>query len=432
MTRHFTSFLKSAAGVLGNTTNTHHNRQDQPSPQASSGGGSLAIVNTRSSYNPIHTTSSTYTNPSENLPPTPSMRAVDEVPDLEGDAPSLFGGMGITNYRGVDTGPVAVPVAVPGMGSLVRQQGMVLGQGLVVGRQRAFTIPRKPLPAKEAGECEERGDSGRGYEEYGVRGRGLIRQGMDHADGESVDLGHREQMEGGQGFEEVGSEPGEFLEQEQVETAEERGARLERERIERAARDLNHENPLRSHPIHPMTIVTGAAPTTSSIYSENSNSLRSHTFRRSYTAPINGFNFAAMGGVGVGPLGDVTGINSMGTMERGSAAQRYNSSNATSGSRSGSFLRRASISWRGMGFGRSSSGGISTAGVARTGVAEVSGPVEVVGTVSERPATVYSETEDMMHEMMTAEAERRRSHRQSLILPKFDWEDEFLGGENTN
>ncbi|RAL67271.1 hypothetical protein DID88_008035 [Monilinia fructigena] len=429
MARHFTSFLKSAASVLGNTTNTHHNRQEQPSPLSSSGGGSLAIVNTQSSYNPLHTTSSTYTNPSENLPPAPSMPVVDEVPDVEVYAPSLFGGMGITNYRGVDTGPVAVPVAVPGMGSLVRQQGMVLSQGLVVGRQRAFTIPRKPLPAKEAG---ERGDFGRGYEVYGTRGRALVRQGMDLDDGESVDLDHRGQMEGEQGFEEVGSGQGEFLEQEQVETTEERAARLERERTERAARDLNHENPLRSHPVHPTTIVTGTAPNTSSIYSENSNSLHSREFRRSYTAPINGFNFAAMGGVGVGPLGDITGINSMGTIERGSAAQRYNSSNAAAGSRSGSFLRRASISWKAMGFGRSSSGGVSAAGVAESGVAVVSGPVGVVATVTERPATVYSETEDMMHEMMTAETERRRSHRQSLILPKFDWEDEFLGGESTS
>lgn len=235
MTHHFKSFLKSAAGVLGNTTNTHHNRQDQPSPQSSAGGGPLALVTTRSSYNPLQTTSSTYTNPSENLPPTPTLRVVDEVPDLEDDAPGLFGGMGITNYRGVDTGPVAVPVAVPGMGSLVRQQGMVLGQGIVVGRQRAFTIPRKPLPGREA---EDRGDLGRGYEEYEVRGRALVRQGRDQGDGESLDLGHREQVEGEQGFEEIDSEQGVFLEQEQVETSEDRAARLERERSERAARDL--------------------------------------------------------------------------------------------------------------------------------------------------------------------------------------------------
>ncbi|QSZ36008.1 hypothetical protein DSL72_007132 [Monilinia vaccinii-corymbosi] len=424
MTLHFTSFLKSAADVLGNATKAHHNRQNQLASQSSANGSALASVHPRSSYNPLQTTSSTHTNPSENLPPTPKIRAVDEVPDLEIDAPNLFGGTGITNYRGVDTGPVAVPVAVPGMGSLVRQQGMVLGQGIVLGRQRAFTIPRKPLPAKEAREREEGGDFEREYEDVEVRGRALVREERGQEHGGSVEFGRGERFKGGQGFEHQDfTQGGKFQEQEPVESIGERFARLERERSERAVRDLNHENPLRSHPIHPTTITTGMAPTTSSIYSNNSNSLRSRAFRRSYTVPINGFNFAAMGGVGAGPCGavhDLHGMHGMGTMERGSAAQRYASSTAAPGSRTGSFLRRASIGWRGIGFSRSNSGGLGATGVADADA----------DAVMERPGTVDSESEAMIHEIMSAEAERRRSHRQSMILPKFEWEDEFLGGRN--
>lgn len=221
---HLTPFFKSAAGaangVLENAINSHRNRRQQrdqiqqspakqtrsshtqqtstaeevPASHQNASSTALTKVTTKTSkasktsgtsYNPLVSTSSTYTNPSENIPPTPNLRAVDEFEfpgegmsptvglsdrglfgDLRGNGvvngqspvqqgmcttpttvirtlTSSLGPVGVTNYRGVDTGPVAIPVAVPGMGSATIPQPRT-----VAGRERSFTIPRKPVPTR--------------------------------------------------------------------------------------------------------------------------------------------------------------------------------------------------------------------------------------------------------------------------------------------
>lgn len=253
MSHHFSSFLKSAAGVLHprQTQNGYQNRGNLPSPslQIPTASGSSAAVGTpltestsRSSYNPLHTTSSTYTNPSENLPPTPNLQAVDEISDLETDdsdqgpafvTGSLFANTGVVNYRGVDSGPVALPVAVPGMGSIIKK---------VAGRERGFTIPRKPVSEVEGlrGRRHSRSASLESVSQNSMFGNGF----HERERSELVDSDGGEQVTGVED-----SEEGEYVQDPEgggeqpetvaiVETAEERKERLEREKAERASRDL--------------------------------------------------------------------------------------------------------------------------------------------------------------------------------------------------
>lgn len=252
MSHHFSSFLKSAAGVLHprQTQNGYQNRGNLPSPslQIPTASGLSAAVDTpltestsRSSYNPLHTTSSTYTNPSENLPPTPNLRAVDEISDLETDdsdqgpafvTGSLFANTGVVNYRGVDSGPVALPVAVPGMGSIIKK---------VAGRQRGFTVPRKPVSGVQVlrgrrYSCSPSFES--------VSQDNMFENGFyERERAEIVDSDGGDQVTGVED-----SEGGEYVQDPEggeqpeivaiVETAEERKERLEREKAERASRDL--------------------------------------------------------------------------------------------------------------------------------------------------------------------------------------------------
>ncbi|TGO67887.1 hypothetical protein BOTNAR_0034g00470 [Botryotinia narcissicola] len=513
------------------------------------------------SYNPLVTTSSTYTNPSENLPPTPNLRAVEvrrfgdgvgvgagggiaAVGDDGGDDSAegsaegstiqseeispvdglgMFGaipgsgigsggsggsggvactgrnatmthersehpgsinmqtpivtasGSRVHNYRGVDHGAVAIPRSGSGSGvNTPRLNAAGLGNSAVnmQGRERAFTIPRKPVLMTIVV-----GDTGlevvpyeRSIEDIGTGACIVNRQ-------ECIDW--KDQFEvrgrGRDGNKEAGESEDESQNEEEFgESEEERKERLEKERKEREKQDLLHENPLLSHPIEPTTIATGTPPTVSPAYiASTSLSSKRRGFRRSWTAPINGFNFASLGGIGVmgfgnnnqnpathGGLGDAGMGMGMGIDQRGTARDRYSGNSSEGmgmgiGSRRGSFLRRASVSFKGMGLGmqgflRSASGGGGGSGAFAAGNAAGTGAAERmgmsmdhtregggVGAENERPVTMQSEYrgvggytgDDAMalarERVVEAETQRRRSHRQSMVLPKFEWEEEF-------
>ncbi|TGO81248.1 hypothetical protein BPOR_1249g00010 [Botrytis porri] len=266
------------------------------------------------SYNPLVTTSSTYTNPSENLPPTPNLKAVDEVGRFadvvaggagaggigggegstesaagstseeispvdglgmfgprpgSGSAAASAGSIGVTahertehpgsinmptptvtasgsrvhNYRGMDHGPVAIPGSGSRSGSgsgftTPRLSAVGLGTqgGITHGRERAFTIPRKPVPMTiRAGDAGlEVVPYGRAIEDIGTGACIVNRQ-------ECMDW--KDQFEGPgrvQGGEEGNNEGegGEGEEEEVGESEEERKERLEKERKEREKMDL--------------------------------------------------------------------------------------------------------------------------------------------------------------------------------------------------
>ncbi|KAM0146043.1 hypothetical protein ACHAQE_010943 [Botrytis cinerea] len=492
------------------------------------------------SYNPLMTTSSTYTNPSENLPPTPNLRAVDELgrfadtfakvgvgaigdEDSGGeesgggsasqsqsqgdeispvDGLSMFGpsaglvvgfggavtherserqgsinmqtptatasGSRVHTYRGVDHGPVAIPGSGSASGSAsgfntprliaagISTTGLGTSGVSTQRRERAFTIPRKPVPMTivVGNTGFEVVPYGRPIEEISTGACIVNRQ-------ECMDW--KEEF-GGQ-VEDEGEDEGGEEEEVAGENEEERKERLEKERKEREKRDLLHENPLLSHPIEPTTIATGTPPTVSPIYivATSLNSKR-RGFRRSWTAPINGFNFTSLGGIGVmgfgntnqdasmhGGLGDAGMGMAMG--QRGSARDRYSGNSSEGigmGPRRGSFLRRASVSFKGMGMGmqeflRSASGGGSSV---FAGAGAVAGPGGMDHTGEgrnsgiERPATMQSEYRGVggyagdeamsiaRERIAEAETQRRRSHRESMILPKFEWEEEFTSADD--
>ncbi|KAF7911954.1 hypothetical protein BELL_0612g00040 [Botrytis elliptica] len=511
------------------------------------------------SYNPLVTTSSTYTNPSENLPPTPNLRAVEvgRFGDVVGGGTAAIGGgddsaggsaggsashsqseeispvdgMGmfgpvpnpipgsafvssgsagsgaasaggnatiaherserhgsinmqtpivtasgtrVHNYRGVDHGAVVIPgsASASASGSGINTPRLIAAgigaSGLATqGRERAFTIPRKPVPMTivVGNTGLEVVPYGRPIEDIGTGACIVNRQ-------ECMDW--KNQFEGtGRGLGQDGDEKdGEGGEGEEVgESEEERKERLEKERKEREKRDLLHENPLLSHPVKPTTIATGTPPTVSPTYiASTSLSSKRRGFRRSWTAPINGFNFTSLGGIGVmgfgnsnqdpnmhGGLGDTGMGTGMGINQRGTARDRYsgNSSEAMGmGSRRGSFLRRASVSFKGMGLGmqgflRGTSGGggalagagAGTAAAERMGMSMDHTREGGAAAGSGRPVTMQSEYrgvggyvgDDAMalarERVAEAEAQRRRSHRQSMVLPKFEWEEEFATAE---
>ncbi|KAF5870327.1 uncharacterized protein Bfra_009711 [Botrytis fragariae] len=546
--------LTSSSAVVVDATRTNTTNIPPPSimalaktssknTQGSANSKETSTTKSANSYNPLVTTSSTYTNPSENLPPTPNLRAVDEVgrfgdvvgggggDDGEGessaggstsqsqseeispvDALGMFGpipgsgfvsasgggasageigdtahersgrhgsinmqtptvtasGSRVHNYRGVDHGPVAIPGSGSGSGvNTPRLNAAGLGTSGVnmQGRERAFTIPRKPVPMTivVGNTGLEVVPYGRPIEDIGTGACIVNRQ-------ECVDWKDRFEGRGrGQGEdEEEGRDEGEGEEREEVgESEEERKERLEKERKEREKRDLLHENPLLSHPIEPTTIATGTPPTVSPTYiAATSLSSKRRGFRRSWTAPINGFNFTNLGGIGVMGFGTsnqdpnmhgVIGDAGMGMNQRGTARDRYsgNSSEGVGmgmGSRRGSFLRRASVSFRGMGLGmqgflRSASGGGGGsvfAGAGAGGAAERMGvsmdhtrESEGRNVGIERPVTMQSEYRGVggyvgdeamavaRERVAEAETQQRRSHRQSMVLPKFEWEEEF-------
>ncbi|KAF7950467.1 hypothetical protein EAE96_007751 [Botrytis aclada] len=564
------SSLSSSSAVMveetyANSTDTNKNttprrnsdltKTSSKNTQKSVNSKETSTSKSANSYNPLVTTSSTYTNPSENLPPTPNLRAVDEMGRLvdavgggvvgggddsggeetgegstsqsEGISPvdglGMFGprpggsssgfvsggaggiggttyekserqgsinmqtpivtasGSRVHNYRGVDHGPVSLPGTGSASGSgfnTPRSSAAGLGAfGLATqGRERAFTIPRKPVPMTVVvgNTGLEVVPDGRAIEDIGSGTVIVNRQ-------ECLDWKNRFEGQGqGQGGDERegegDGEGGEGEGEEVGETEEERKERLEKERKEREKQDLLHENPLLSHPIEPTTIATGTPPTVSPTYiATTSLSSKRRAFRRSWTAPINGFNFASLGGIGVmgfennnqdpnthGGLGDAgmeIGMG-MGMNQRGSARDRYsgNSSEAMGGSsRRGSFLRRASVSFKGMGLGmqgflRSASGGAAAGGAAeRIGVGSnvnVDHTGESAGrgrnTGIERLVTMQSEYRGVSgyagdeamalarERVAEAETQRRRSHRQSMVLPKFEWEEEFACADDNN
>ncbi|KAF7891653.1 hypothetical protein EAF00_007955 [Botryotinia globosa] len=516
------------------------------------------------SYNPLVTTSSTYTNPSENLPPTPNLRAVevrrfdDVVSGVAGgtaaivnsggddsaegsakgstnqseeispvDGLGMFGaipgsvigsggsgssgvaraggnatithersehpgsinvqtpivtasGSRVHNYRGVDHGAVAIPSSGLGSGSGVntpRLNAAGLGASGVhmQGRERAFTIPRKPVPMTIVV-----GDSGLEVVPYGrpiedIGTGACIVNRQECIDWKDQFEGRGRGQDGDEKAEESEDESGN--EEEVGESEEERKERLEKERREREKQDLLHENPLLSHPVESTTIATGTPPTVSPTYiASTSLSSKRRGFRRSWTAPINGFNFASLGGIGVmgfgntnqdpaihGGLGDAGMGMGMRINKRGTARDRYSGNSSEGmgmgmGSRRGSFLRRASVSFKGMGLGmqgflRSASGGgggggssafaagtgAGTAAADRMGMSMDHTREGEGGAGSERPVTMQSEYRgvggyvgnDAMalarERVAEAETQRRRSHRQSMVLPKFEWEEEFAG-----
>ncbi|TGO21894.1 hypothetical protein BPAE_0195g00220 [Botrytis paeoniae] len=515
------------------------------------------------SYNPLVTTSSTYTNPSENLPPTPNLRDVDEVGkfvDVVGgggaaigdggsgddsagegstggsasqsqseeispvDGLGMFGpipgsssgfvsgsggggasvgGIGVTaherserqgsinmqtpivtasgsrvhSYRGVDHGPVTIPGSGSGSGvNTPRLNAAGLGtSGMnTQERERAFTIPRKPVPMTlvVGNTGFEVVPYGRPIEDIGTGACIVNRQEcMDWKDQfEGRGQGEDEEEDRGEGEGEEGEEVGE--------SEEERKERLEKERKEREKRDLLHENPLLSHPIEPTTIATGTPPTVSPTYiAAASLSSKSRGFRRSWTAPINGFNFTSLGGIGVMGFGNTNqdpnmhgGIEDagmgmgMGINQRSTARDRYSGNSSEGmgigmGSRRGSFLRRASVSFKGMGLGmqeflRSASGGGAgssafTDGAAGGTTAERMGMSmdharegEGRNAGIERPVTMQSEYRGVggyagdeamavaRERVAEAETQQLRSHRQSMVLPKFEWEEEFTSAED--
>ncbi|TGO43625.1 hypothetical protein BCON_1267g00010 [Botryotinia convoluta] len=164
-----------------------------------------------------------------------------------------------------------------------------------------------------------------------------------------------------------------------------------------------------------------------------------------------------------GGLGDA----GMGVNQRGTARDRYSGNSSEGmgmgmGSRRGSFLRRASVSFKGMGMGmqgflRSASGGgggssAFTAGAGAGGAAAERMDMGIsmdhtreggaVNTGIERPVTMQSEYRGVggyagdeamaaaRERVAEAETQRRRSHRQSMVLPKFEWEEEFTTAED--
>ncbi|KAF7854557.1 hypothetical protein EAF04_010366 [Stromatinia cepivora] len=426
------------------------------------------ISGTSKNCNPIDTSNSTSTNPNENLPPTPCLKAVDgldaEVSPTDGlgGFNGEFGGRsvnesdrdgeedvgsgvgnavtsgletGVKNHSGVNTTATSIQLPISSLASSTTTTTKIEHTAT---RNRAFTIPRKPLITNRREFLDWKAEYG------GIEGLECARGGEGRGQG---------QGEGAEGLKSVKSEV-------VGERKEERSVRLERERMERGGRDLHHENPLHSHPIQPTTISHGTPPTTSPLYSCTSSpsiKSKSRAFRRSYTAPIHGFNFVGIGfgGKGVEAFGaeGMGGINEMG---RGTARDRYSGNSNTSasgsgglglGSRTGSFLRRASVSLRGMqgmGFMRSSSGGVA-GGIDATGNEGMEGmginaerndtntiPSEylrgVGGYAGDGMAMGMGKDITSSRERLDSDAERRRSHRQSLILPKFEWEDEFVGG----
>ncbi|KAF7891042.1 uncharacterized protein EAF02_001367 [Botrytis sinoallii] len=504
------------------------------------------------SYNPLVTTSSTYTNPSENLPPTPNLRAVEvgKFGDVVGGGTAAIGGgddsaggsashsqsetispvdgMGmfgpisnpipgsgfvssgggaasaggnatiaherserhgsinmqtpivtasgtrVHNYRGVDHGAVVIPgsALASASGSGINTPRLIAAgigaSGLATrGRERAFTIPRKPVPMTivVGNTGLEVIPYGRPIEDIGTGACIVNRQ-------ECMDWKNQFDERGrGQDGDEKDGEDGEG--EEVGESEEERKERLEKERKEREKRDLLHENPLLSHPVESTTIATGTPPTVSPTYiASTSLSSKRRGFRRSWTAPINGFNFTSLGGIGVmgfgnsnpdpnmhGGLGDTGMGTGMGINQRGTARDRYSGNSSEGmgmgmGSRRGSFLRRASVSFKGMGLGmqgllRGASGGsgafagagAGTAAVERMGLSMDHTREGGGAAGSGRPVTMHSEYrgvggyvgDDAMalarERVAEAENQRRRSHRQSMVLPKFEWEEEFATAE---
>ncbi|TEY34814.1 hypothetical protein BOTCAL_0613g00010 [Botryotinia calthae] len=548
---------KSQSSIMVDTTPTKENTSATTTPpniiptstltktpnkntQRSANSKETSTSKSGNSYNPLVTTSSTYTNPSENLPPTPNLRAVDELgrfadtvakvgagsageedsggkesgggsasqSQSQGEEISPVDGLGmfgpspgfgvgsggavthersegqgsinmqtptvtasgsrVHNYRGVDHGPVAIPGLTSGSASgfntprlnaaVTSTTGLGTSGVNTQGRERAFTIPRKPVPMTivVGNTGFEVVPYGRPIEEFSTGACILNRQ-------ECMDWKEKFGEQGGdEGEGEGGGEDGE---EEEVagENEEERKERLEKERKEREKRDLLHENPLLSHPVEPTTITTGTPPTVSSIYiAATSLSSKRRGFRRSWTAPINGFNFTSLGGIGVMGFGNThqdasmhggLGNAGMGMGQRGSARDRYSGSSSEGigmGSRRGSFLRRASVSLKGMGMGmqeflRSASGGGSSA-FAGVGAGAGLGGVDHIGegrnSGIERPATMQSEYRGVRRyagdeamaiareRIAEAETQRRRSHRESMVLPKFEWEEEFTNADD--
>ncbi|TGO33242.1 hypothetical protein BHYA_0258g00100 [Botrytis hyacinthi] len=546
------------------TSTTALTKTSSKNTQRSANSKETSTSKSGNSYNPLVTTSSTYTNPSENLPPTPNLRAVEvrkfgngggaaAIDDGAGeesvggsasqsqseeispvDGLGMFGaipgsgigsggssgsggvarsgeniaiaheqseypgninmqtpivtasGSRVHNYRGVDHGAVAIPGSVSGSGvNTPRLNAAGLGDSAVnmQGRERAFTIPRKPVPMTivVGNTGLEVVPYGRPIEDIGTSACIVNRQ-------ECMDW--RDQFEGqGRGQDGDGEDSGGEGEsgngEEVSESEEERKERLEKDKKEREKQDLLHENPLLSHPVEPTTIAIGTPPTVSPTYiASTSLSSKRRGFRRSWTAPINGFNFTSLGGIGVmgfgntnqdpaihGGLGDMGIGIGMGINQRGTARDRYSGNSSEGmgmGSRRGSFLRRASVSFKGMGLGmqgflRSASGGggggggsgalaagtgAGTAAADRMGMSMDHTRESGGGAGSERPVTMQSEyrgvgghvgDDDMaLARERVAEAEyllmgcswspetqRRRSHRQSMVLPKFEWEEEF-------
>lgn len=324
----------SAATVDTSHTTTNKNTTTIPPPsitaltktsskntQRSANSKETSTSKSGNSYNPLVTTSSTYTNPSENLPPTPNLRAVEVRRFVDGvgggtakigdgggddsagestggsaggstsqteeispvDGLGMFGpipgseigsigsvggggvaraggnvaiahersehpgsinmqtpivtasGSRVHNYRGVDHGAVAILGSGSGSGSGVntpRLNAAGLGaSGLSMqGRERAFTIPRKPVPMTivVGNTGLEVVPYGRPIKDIGTGACIVNRQ-------ECMDW--KDQFEGqgqGQEQEQVEEEDGEG----EGESEEERKERLEKERKEREKQDL--------------------------------------------------------------------------------------------------------------------------------------------------------------------------------------------------
>ncbi|KAJ8063359.1 hypothetical protein OCU04_008587 [Sclerotinia nivalis] len=318
MPHHLTSFFKSAAGVandvLGNAVNMHSNslkgnrnrnrnllqREDQPQTESPTSEraatsretqifsdsqvateskikktpGSLTEITTEitleiskmseksKNCNPIDTANSTATNPNENLPPTPCLKAVDELDVLDAEVSPTDGlggfngevgevgggdgsvdekdgggggGSGMENtiaggletggrkHGGVDATPISTQVSPSSVASSTNININTTSEtGHIGTRNRAFTIPRKPLVTNR-----------REYLDWKTEYGGNINERLECARGG----GGRRQGERGEGLKSV--ESVKSLKSEVVgERKEERSVRLERERMERGGRDL--------------------------------------------------------------------------------------------------------------------------------------------------------------------------------------------------
>ncbi|APA15538.1 predicted protein [Sclerotinia sclerotiorum 1980 UF-70] len=420
----------------------------------------------------IVTSGSTATDRKDNLLPlTPCLRAVDgsDVEVSPTDELGGFGGEGgsgsvdeedegggikNTGASGLETGgkshkdkditPTSIPLPISSTTSSINTISEIQ---YTATRNRSSTIPRKQIVTNIRGCLEWKTEYG-GYEGMECGGKGEGRG--------NVERGERLRSFGSAKSKAIG------------ERKEERNARLERERMERSRRDLRHENPLYSHPVQPNTISQGTPPTTNPLYANtsspsiNSSNSKSRAFRHSYTVPIHGLNLMGKGVEGSTDVEGISGgmenictgnsVSGVSGMGRGTARDRYSGNSNTSvsgsgsgamgmGSRRGSFLRRASVSFKGlgagMGFMRSSSGG----GIAVGGTGE---GMQVLGVNSEKvdsntiPAEflrgVGGYAGDGMgicvgREKSEMDTEKRHSYRHSLILPKFEWEEESVGGK---
>ncbi|CAD6449236.1 52e959a3-6afe-4e38-a263-64857231ca9b [Sclerotinia trifoliorum] len=430
----------------------------------------------------IDMSGSAATNPNEKFPLMPCLRAGDgldvEVSPTDGlggfdgkvgeggcecgsvDEEDGGGRSGIENTEasGLETGgkkhsainatPASIPLPISSTVSSTNTITTFELEETTTTRIRAFTVPRKPIVTNRRDCLDWKTEYG-GYEGLKCGGNG-----------ERQKHGER-----GEGFKSVGSVKSEVI----GERKEDRSVRLERERMERVGRDLHHENPLHSHPIQASTISHGTPPTISPLYTStsspsiNSSKSKSRAFRHSYTVPIHGFHFVGKGVEGpadmesmAGGIGmeGMAGVGDVSTIGRGTARDRYSGNSNPSvsgsgtggmgigmgiGSRTGSFLRRASVSFKGLGAGvgigymRSSSGGVEGMHAQGWGIhAEKLDsnsntiPVEFLRGVGGYAGDGMGI--GMGGEKIEMDTERRKSDRQSLILPKFEWEDEFVGG----